>query len=116
MNISRYRRKAPLGISRGRLKVQVLAPRGDVDSEVVPDLQAQADAALAEHGTLILDAGAIEFADSSFLRLALTLHTQGEFKIANPSFAVQRLLEVVGADALLSVHPTVSSARESHVG
>ncbi|WP_093703272.1 STAS domain-containing protein [Streptomyces sp. 2131.1] len=96
--------------------VPVIAPRGDVDIEVVPTLQAQAGAALAEHGALILDAGGIDFADSSFLRLVLTLHDQGEFRIANPSIAVQRLLEVVGADAFLSIHPTVNAAREGHAG
>ncbi|NED12997.1 STAS domain-containing protein [Streptomyces sp. SID9124] len=96
--------------------VPVLAPRGDVDIEVVPSLQAQAGAALAEHGALILDAGGIEFADSSFLRLVLTLHAQGEFRIASPSVAIQRLLEVVGADAFLSIHPSVNAARRGHAG
>ncbi|MFJ3091031.1 STAS domain-containing protein [Streptomyces sp. NPDC086838] len=77
--------------------VPVPAPREDVDIDALPPLQAQADTALAQHGALILDASGIQFADSSFLRLVLTLHDQGDLKIANPFYAVQHLLHVVGA-------------------
>ncbi|WP_343238972.1 STAS domain-containing protein [Streptomyces sp. SID9124] len=94
----------------------ILAPRGDVDIEALPRLQAQADTALAEHGAVIIDAGSIEFADSSFLRLILTLHDQGDLKIANPSFAVQRLLQVVGADTILNLYPTLHAAQQAGNG
>ncbi|MGZ2359934.1 STAS domain-containing protein [Streptomyces sp. 372A] len=91
--------------------VPVLAPDGDVDSESLPALQAQADTALAQHGMVILDAHGIDFADSSFLRLVLTLHDQGDLRIAAPSFAIQRLLQVVGADGFLNLYPTIHAAQ-----
>ncbi|MGQ4488989.1 STAS domain-containing protein [Streptomyces sp. SAS_281] len=91
--------------------VPVLAPDGDVDSESLPALQAQADIALAEHGTVILDAHRIDFADSSFLHLVLALHDQGDLRIADPSFAVRHLLQLVGADTLLNLYPTIHAAQ-----
>lgn len=95
--------------------VPVIAPHGDVDIEALPALQDRADAALAEHGALILDAGGIAFADSSFLRLVLTLHSRGDLRIASPSPTVQRLLRVVGADTFLSLYATVEAARSGRL-
>ncbi|MFJ3086715.1 STAS domain-containing protein [Streptomyces sp. NPDC086838] len=93
--------------------VPVLAPRGDVDIDALPPLQAEALIALTRHGAVIIDASGIEFADSSFLHLLLALHHQGDLKIANPSHAVQRLLHIVGADTLLCVYPTLDSAQQA---
>ncbi|MET7345550.1 STAS domain-containing protein [Streptomyces sp. NPDC087866] len=93
--------------------VPVLAPHEGVDIDALHPLQAQAVTALAQHGALILDASGIEFADSSFPRLVLTLHDQGNLKIANPFYPVQRLLHVVSADTFLNAYPTLEAAQQA---
>ncbi|MFF7365448.1 STAS domain-containing protein [Streptomyces sp. NPDC008125] len=90
--------------------VPVLSPRGDLDLDSLGPLTAQIDAAAAGHGAVVLDASSITFADSSFLRLVLTVHDQADLRIAAPSPAVHRLLHIVGADAFLHLHPTVEDA------
>ncbi|NEC65542.1 STAS domain-containing protein [Streptomyces sp. SID9727] len=91
--------------------VPALAPDGDVDTESLPALQAQADTALAEHGTVLRDAHRIDFADSSFLHLVLALHDQGDLKSADPSIAVRHLFQLVGADTLPNLCPTIHAAQ-----
>ncbi|MFJ3091460.1 STAS domain-containing protein [Streptomyces sp. NPDC086838] len=93
--------------------VPVLAPRGEVDIDALPPLQAEALIALTRHGALIIDASGIEFADSSFLHMLVALHHQGDLRIANPSYSVQRLMHMVGADTLLSLYPTLEAARQA---
>lgn len=58
----------------------------------------------------VLDAEGITFADSSFLGLLLATHQQADLRIAAPSATLARLLSVVGADAVLRIHPTVQDA------
>ncbi|MGW2280348.1 STAS domain-containing protein [Streptomyces sp. NPDC001770] len=91
----------------------VLAPRGDLDLDSLGPLTAQIEAAVDAHGAVILDAGDITFADSSFLRLILTTHDRADLRIANPSPTVDRLLRIVGADAFLHLYPTLDAARNA---
>ncbi|MEU0917336.1 STAS domain-containing protein [Streptomyces cyaneofuscatus] len=88
----------------------VIAPRGEFDLESLAPLKAQIDAAVAAHGGVVLDAGGITFADSSFLGLLLATHQHADLRIAAPSSTVVRLFSVVGADTVLCVHPTVQDA------
>ncbi|WP_327173791.1 STAS domain-containing protein [Streptomyces sp. NBC_01335] len=88
-----------------------ITARGDLDLDSLGPLTAQIEAAVATHAAVVLDAGGITFADSSFLRLVLTTHDRTDLRIANPSPAVQRLFQIVGADTFLHLYPTLEDAR-----
>ncbi|WP_328723498.1 STAS domain-containing protein [Streptomyces sp. NBC_00247] len=91
--------------------IPVFAPRGELDLDSLGPLTDQIDAAVAQHGVVVLDAGGITFADSSFLRLVLATHERADLRIANLSPTVQRLFQVVGADTFLHLYPTLEDAR-----
>ncbi|PVC80701.1 anti-sigma factor antagonist [Streptomyces sp. CS090A] len=88
----------------------VNAPHGDFDEDTLPPLEIRIREAVNTHGGLILDAGNITFGDSTFLHLLLATHQQADLRIAAPSPAVTRLISIVGADQVLSIHPTVEAA------
>ncbi|SEB61956.1 anti-anti-sigma factor [Streptomyces sp. 2131.1] len=88
----------------------VITPCGEFDLESLPPLKAQIDAAVAAHGGVVVDAAGITFADSSFLGLLLATHQAADLRIAAPSATLGRLLSVVGADAVLRIHPGVQDA------
>ncbi|WEH38104.1 STAS domain-containing protein [Streptomyces sp. AM 2-1-1] len=96
--------------------IPVLTWSGDLDLDSLPLLEDQVAAALARHDTLILETSGITFADSSFLRLLLTLHDQSDLRIAAPSPTVRRLLRIVGADTFLHLYPTLDAAHQPRTG
>ncbi|MFJ1902182.1 MULTISPECIES: STAS domain-containing protein [unclassified Streptomyces] len=89
----------------------VIAPHGDFDEDTLPPLKVRIRQAAAAHGGLILDASRITFGDSTFLRLLLTVHQEADLRIANPSPAITRLINLIGADQVLRIHPTVEDAQ-----
>lgn len=91
----------------------VIAPQGDFDLDSLAPLRADIEAAATQHGGVILDASRITFADSTFLRLIITTHHDTDLRIAAPSAQVERLLNVVGADAFLRLYPTIDAALTS---
>lgn len=91
----------------------MIAPHGDFDEDTSPPLEARIREAVHTHGGLILDADNITFGDSTFLRLLLTTHQDADLRIVNPSPSVTRLLNIVGADQVLNIHPTLDSARNA---
>ncbi|MGW1438644.1 STAS domain-containing protein [Streptomyces griseus] len=89
----------------------VIAPQGDLDEDTLPPLEVRIRETAAAHGGLILDAGRITFGDSTFLRLLLTIHQEADLRIANPSPAITRLINLTGAHQVLHIHPTVEDAQ-----
>ncbi|MFB6427894.1 STAS domain-containing protein [Streptomyces microflavus] len=89
----------------------VIAPQGDLDEDTLPPLEVRIREAAAAHGGLILKASRIAFGDSTFLRLLLTIHQEADLRIANPSPAITRLINLTGADQVLHIHPTVEDAQ-----
>ncbi|MFF7361552.1 NUDIX domain-containing protein [Streptomyces sp. NPDC008125] len=79
----------------------VLAPRGELDLDSLGPLTEQNDDAVAERGAVVLDAGGITFADSSFLRLVFATHDRADLRLANLSPTVQRLAGPTGAGSCL---------------
>ncbi|MGW1819180.1 STAS domain-containing protein [Streptomyces sp. NPDC002125] len=96
-----------------RAPFPVIAPRGDLDFDSLAPLEAEFETVLAQHDTVILDTGEITFADSTFLRLILAAHHRANLRIAAPSTPVRRLLQVVGADTILHLYPTLEDARSA---
>ncbi|WP_179280781.1 STAS domain-containing protein [Streptomyces sp. 2R] len=91
----------------------VIAPHGDFDEDTLPPLEVRIRETAARHGGLILDAGRITFGDSTFLRLLLTIHQEADLRIANLSPAIGRLINLIGADQVLHIHPTVEDAQNT---
>ena len=79
--------------------------RGDLDAHSAEAFEsAMADA----RGAVVVDHGAVGFADSSGLRVLLGLHRRleadgGELTIRAASTRVQRVLELTGLDQVLHV-------------
>ncbi|MFJ8802815.1 STAS domain-containing protein [Streptomyces sp. NPDC102487] len=66
--------------------------------------------AAAAHPVLVVDGGAVTFADSSALNLLLRMHQVTTLRLANPSAPLARLLRITGADQVLNVFPTLDQA------
>ncbi|MFJ1958776.1 STAS domain-containing protein [Streptomyces microflavus] len=88
----------------------VIAPQGEFDYGTVPWLQEQIDAAVNEHGGVILDAGGITFIDSTVITLILMTNQRTHLRIANPSPRLINLFGVYGIDHVLHLYPTVNDA------
>lgn len=89
----------------------VVVAAGELDMDTVPVLQGALEAGAASHPSVILDAGAITFADSTALTLLLRMHQATAFRIAAPGPALLQLMRITGADRVLTVRPTVEEAR-----
>lgn len=96
--------------------VPVVAPRGDLDAATVQPVAAALESAGTRHSAVVLDADGIHFADSTFLNVLLRLHGSTDLRIARPSRAVRRLLEITGADGVLKIFPTVRDAQTPRPG
>lgn len=79
---------------------------GEIDAHTAPAL---ADAvSSADHETINLDLSAVDFVDSSGLRVLIDAHQQAvdagrTLRIVQPSDAVRRLLDISGVDEYLNV-------------
>jgi anti-anti-sigma factor len=94
----------------------VVAPRGDLDANTLPPVVKELEIAGDRHEGVVLDAEGIDFADSTFLNVLLRFHHGTDLRLAAPSSAVRRLLEITGADAVLNIYPDVRAAQASTLG
>ncbi len=86
--------------------VSGLAANGEIDAHTAPAL-AEAIAA-CDRETLVLDLSAVEFVDSSGLRVLIEAHQAATgsgrtFQLAHPSNPVNRLLEISGVSDYLDI-------------
>ncbi|MER7682329.1 STAS domain-containing protein [Streptomyces sp. NPDC096934] len=91
----------------------VVVPCGDLDATTVQPMIEELESVRGRHGAVVLDASGISFANSSFLSTLLRCHQSTDLRIARPSPAVRRLLEITGAGAVLNIYPTVTEARKA---
>lgn len=90
----------------------VIAVRGEIDmTTVTPPSDVLAAAALS-HGRVILDASGIGFGDSSLLNLLLHVHQATDLRIVAPGHQLRSLFAITGADTVLDVRDSLSSATE----
>jgi anti-sigma B factor antagonist len=84
---------------------RVLQPVGDLDMATAADLDARIAAATRDHPdtVLIVDLAGVRFMDSSGLRVLLRAaqHCDGNLRLRPGGPAVQRVVEVSGAEPLL---------------
>ncbi|WP_411120378.1 STAS domain-containing protein [Streptomyces sp. 058-1L] len=102
----------PLSSRPDRLEpLPVISPRGEFDMDNVTSLGAEIETMAAAHGGVILDAGNITFADSSFLRMVLNAHQSTDLRIVAPSHRVARLFDLAGVETYLRIYSTLHTAR-----
>jgi len=94
---------APLDIT---ITDEGLALVGEIDAHTAPALAEAIGASDRDH--LVLDMAGVEFLDSSGLRVLIEAHQSADadsrtVQLANPSSAVNRLLEISGIIGYLDV-------------
>ncbi|MFJ4866197.1 STAS domain-containing protein [Streptomyces sp. NPDC088748] len=95
------------------VRSKVVTAIGDLDMDTIGPVAQALHAAAEAYDVVILDASGITFADSSFLNLLLSVHRETLFRIAAPQEQLMRLLEMTGADGVLTLVPTVAGATEA---
>jgi len=101
---------AVLGEQYARSGAWVVTVRGDLDIDSLAGQRARLEATAAAVPVLVLDLAAVTFADSTFLNLLLMLCRATDLRLADVPDQVVRLLELIGADAVLRLYPTVPDA------
>lgn len=83
---------------------------GDIDHHSAREMRLRIDAEFEKSGapSLILDMSGVKFMDSSGLGLILGRFTKASaagasFGVVNPSQSVKRVLDIAGADRLISI-------------
>ncbi|MFJ9773650.1 STAS domain-containing protein [Kitasatospora sp. NPDC101157] len=90
--------------------------RGDLDLETLPEARTALEGATVSRPTLLVaDLEQVGFCDSSglnlLLRTRLNATTAGiPFRLAAPSHAIMRLLDITGANSVFSLHTSVDEA------
>ncbi|MGW6977056.1 STAS domain-containing protein [Streptomyces sp. NPDC054952] len=100
----------PLGYQHASGAAWVVEARGELDLETLPPLEAALSQAAASHHIVILDARGVSFADSTCLSVLLRVRQLTDLRIAAPSRQLGRLLEVTGADQVVTVHSDLAAA------
>ncbi|KUM81615.1 STAS domain-containing protein [Streptomyces griseorubiginosus] len=93
-----------------RDKAWVIVAHGAFDMDTIAPLTEALQAAVAEHARVVVDVSGITFADSTFLNLLLHINQQTDLRIVAPAPQLRRVLEMTGADTVLTVQPTVDDA------
>ncbi|MFJ8443555.1 STAS domain-containing protein [Kitasatospora griseola] len=94
----------------------VVRPEGELDHDSVGPLREALERAVAvPPGRLVVDCGGLDFCDSTGLSLLLRAHAAAEqagvpLLLADPGPVVPRMLEITGADEVLTVRATVEEA------
>ncbi|MEV8321412.1 STAS domain-containing protein [Streptomyces sp. NPDC059900] len=94
----------------------VLAARGELDAQSIGPLREAAVGAAAGFPVLVLDFGAVTFADSAALNLLLILHRSTRLYVAAPCARLLCVLEMAGADRVLRIYPSVAAACAAAAG
>ncbi|MFF3964021.1 STAS domain-containing protein [Streptomyces griseorubiginosus] len=93
-----------------RDKAWVIVAHGAFDMDTIAPFAEALQAAATEHARVVVDVSGITFADSTFLNLLLHINQQTDLRIVAPAPQLRRVLEMTGADTVLTVQPTVDDA------
>ncbi|MEU5047261.1 STAS domain-containing protein [Streptomyces griseorubiginosus] len=93
-----------------RDKAWVIVAQGAFDMDTITPFAEALQAAVAKRARVVVDVSGITFADSTFLNLLLHINQQTDLRIVAPAPQLRRVLEMTGADTVLTVQPTVDDA------
>ncbi|MFE6132248.1 STAS domain-containing protein [Streptomyces sp. NPDC056437] len=102
--------EGPLGAQYTAGDAWVVTAQGEVDLQNMAPLADALTEAAGHHAVVVLDTSAVTFADSTFLNLLLRIHQLTDLRIAGPAPSLRRLLDVTGADQVLTLRATVAVA------
>jgi anti-sigma B factor antagonist len=94
---------------------RLVTVRGELDLAAADQLWERLEPLLLPGALVVLDGTQMTFLDSSGLRILLQAHKRAEsdgarFRIVTPQPAVQRVLDLAGADKYLQVRDDVAAA------
>ncbi|MFD6934672.1 STAS domain-containing protein [Streptomyces goshikiensis] len=93
---------------------RVIVCRGEFDLDTLAPLTAATETAVADQHIkrIIIDVAQVSFADSSMLNRLLATHGSGRLILVGPvQEQLARLLEMTGADTVLTITDGLSTAR-----
>jgi anti-sigma B factor antagonist len=100
--------ETPVRLSVTEVDASTTALAGEIDAHTAPSLVQRFETLPAGDGDISLDMSAVEFMDSSGLRVIIELHQRAEAEsrrlvLRSPSQAVGRLIEISGLSDHLNV-------------
>jgi len=104
-------------VSRDTRPVVIALPR-EIDANNAPEVAAQIRAAYRPDRIVVADMAKVRFCDSLGTRELLNVHywaiaSRCEMHIARPSAQVLRVWELLGADRIFAIYPSVKAAKGS---
>ncbi|MFC8432483.1 STAS domain-containing protein [Streptomyces sp. NPDC057253] len=88
----------------------VIVAHGVFDMDSITPFAEALQTAASQHTKVIVDASGITFADSTFLNLLLRINQETDLRIAAPAPQLRRVLEMTGADSVLTLRPSIDDA------
>ncbi|MEW1873342.1 STAS domain-containing protein [Streptomyces caelestis] len=95
--------------------VCVLTLAGEIDHDTGETLRQALDLSVTGQPRIVADLRQVTFMDSSGINILLTAHhaateAGGRLRLAAPTPAVLRTLQIVGIDQIIDCHPTLQDA------
>ncbi|MFF7074884.1 STAS domain-containing protein [Streptomyces pseudovenezuelae] len=88
----------------------VIVTHGAFDMDTIAPLAEALQTAASKHNRVVVEASDITFADSTFLNLLLQTSQQTDLRLVAPRQQLRRVLEMTGADKVITVQSTVDEA------
>ncbi len=95
--------------------IHLLTPTGEIDHHTGDALRRALDLTGTPHPRVVVDLHQVTFMDSSGINILIAAHRTltdagGWLRLARPTHAVQRTLQIVGIDTVIDCHPTLTEA------
>jgi stage II sporulation protein AA (anti-sigma F factor antagonist) len=98
--------------------IRVLTPAGEIDHHTGDQLRHALDVTGTARPRIVIDMRQVTFMDSSGINILIAAYQNvtaagGRLRLAAPTDPVQRVLQLVGVDAIIKCHPTLDEALAS---
>ncbi|MEW2267046.1 STAS domain-containing protein [Streptomyces sp. NPDC047853] len=95
--------------------VRIVTLAGEIDHHTGGQLRQALDLAGAVRPRIVIDMNRVTFMDSVGINILIAAHQDiaaagGSLRLAAPTDAVSRVLQIVGIDQIIECHPTLSRA------
>ncbi|MDQ0681115.1 anti-anti-sigma factor [Streptomyces achromogenes] len=102
-------------VSTATDSIRVLTLAGEIDYDTSPPLRQALDASGTRRPRIVVDLSRVTFMDSTGINLFIAAHrsltqADGWIRLAAPTEAVMRLLQIVGVDAVIDCRETLREA------
>ncbi|MGD8483724.1 MAG: STAS domain-containing protein [Thioalkalispiraceae bacterium] len=96
--------------------IKVLYLKGDLDASTHKDVETKANELIGEGSTnILIDLGDVSYMGSAGLRALNSIsksvaESSGQFKLANPSESVSKVMKTLGFEQFFDIHDSVDTA------